>query len=38
MSHAGIIEVILGAGFPARLERLAAIAAAQARRPTPCSG
>ena len=29
MSHAGVIEVILGAGFPARLERLAEIAAAQ---------
>jgi tRNA nucleotidyltransferase/poly(A) polymerase len=32
MSHAGVIEVILGMGFPARLERFAAIEAASGRK------
>ncbi len=35
MSQAGVIEVILGVGFPARLERLAAIEAAGRRSPDP---
>ncbi len=35
MSQAGVIEVILGVGFPARLARLAAIEAAQRRGPDP---
>ena len=33
MSQAGVIEVILGMGFPARLERLAAIESARGRAP-----
>lgn len=33
MSQAGIIEVILGVGYPARLERLAALEAARGRAP-----
>jgi poly(A) polymerase len=33
MSHAGIIEVLLGMGYPARLERLAAFEAAQGKKP-----
>ncbi len=32
MSHAGIIEVILGMSYPARLERLAAFEAAQGKK------
>jgi len=32
MSHAGIIEVLLGMGYPARLERLAAIEAARGNK------
>ncbi|WP_442753616.1 CCA tRNA nucleotidyltransferase [Methylocystis sp. JAN1] len=32
MSHAGIIEVLLGMGYPARLERLAAFEAARGRQ------
>jgi len=32
MSHAGIIEVLLGMGYPARLERLAAVEAARGKR------
>ncbi|MCC3244050.1 CCA tRNA nucleotidyltransferase [Methylocystis sp. WRRC1] len=33
MSQAGVIEVILGMGYPARLERLAAFEAAQGKKP-----
>ncbi len=33
MSHAGIIEVLLGMGYPARLERLAAFEAARGKKP-----
>ncbi|MGJ0394096.1 MAG: CCA tRNA nucleotidyltransferase [Methylocystis sp.] len=33
MSHAGIIEVLLGMGYPARLERLAAFEAARSKKP-----
>jgi poly(A) polymerase len=32
MSHAGIIEVLLGMGFPARLERLAGFETAQSKK------
>ncbi len=32
MSHAGIIEVLLGMGYPARLERLAAFEAARGKK------
>lgn len=35
MSQAGIIEVILGMGYPARLERLAAFEGVRRRRPDP---
>lgn len=35
MSQAGVIEVILGMGYPARLERLAAFEAAQGKTPDP---
>ena len=33
MSQAGVIEVILGVGYPARLERLAAFETAQGKKP-----
>ena len=33
MSRAGVIEVILGVGYPARLERLAAFETAQGKKP-----
>lgn len=33
MSHAGIIEVLLGMGYPARLARLAAFEAARGKKP-----
>ena len=35
MSQAGVIEVILGAGYPVRLERLAEFEAAQGKKPDP---
>ncbi len=35
MSQAGVIEVILGMGYPARLERFAAFEGAQGKRPDP---